>query len=967
MASKKPPPVTQPTGPPVEEHHPGSIPVNNMNPPTENSNEIRPADADLPVIPIPRVHPVNFEVTNSGNAVGFLTELLTSLQSVDNSSVLLPHPEANVDSLPCSLISEIPKEAEEKKEFVLQYLHGLRITNNIMKGKFWLLCHANFLTFKKNEKFKNWMSGSKTAPRVQLDRTDLPGTTRHPVGIFVNVIARSDLERNFADRISSSLVASHPTRNVPAFQIEAKPIFIKDSRTRVYRLLASSKEDVTTLKEMMATIMPRPNTDVSFIPYVVWESLPSEKKKAYFDMQQSFAEDYNAMIFRGIKNHLLRLTETRNRSFTLGKTEFYKQRLTILEWIYSQASSDSTRLFYKVYSSASGEIEIWHNRKHEQEARAWLKSALSAIAKLSGIDINSDRVSAEAMFVSPDNVWKNMAANFLGKTLLEERKGYLDFSPPTRSASNPSAVKPTNSRNSKAAIKPRKLQIVFDLDDVASVLSLDHRDAKSATSSKKSRRSKSNKAKKQAALATASTSAPTTDTAAAVPLDANRVEAKKKADKALVVALAALKKAPFGSANLNAGEYYSVLDAYGNSIPIVYLRGIAVPLTEANLLASRSTQPTIRTVPPSPQPTVTPRISAALAAAESPDTTLADSVTAQYAGLDTRHTITTEQQTWADMNESDDDTAPTATSPHIPNSNDYSVHRSMTGFSEVDSKEYRDNTDFDDMTEQSDNTNDNRTVTSLNSTVTWSSKVKAPPTPPAKVPPAHQSAENHVATSLQRAVTAPTSVLRPSSFAAVHAGNTPDPAQVTHASVAAPRLSNANAQMPGKRTEEAALVARIRQGHHLQTMASNARHKAETDCMLETIASFKQQLQAMQQQYSVLASNMSVSASASTISSAGASQFETVRRSTKSSTIQRSPPKNPSVSSTAGKKSRTSTSQNRFSALQGEEDEEEITFTGEEMDLTTDSMSVEETATRVSNLSIQKPPASGSNGAGNTK
>jgi hypothetical protein len=46
----------------------------------------------------------------------------------------------------------------------------------------------------------------------------------------------------------------------------------------VYRMLISSVSNVKIMTEKMAVIMPKPSTDISYIPQKVWDSLLASKK-----------------------------------------------------------------------------------------------------------------------------------------------------------------------------------------------------------------------------------------------------------------------------------------------------------------------------------------------------------------------------------------------------------------------------------------------------------------------------------------------------------------------------------------------------------------------------------------------------------------------------------------------------------------------------------------------------------------
>ena len=97
-----------------------------------------------------------------GNILRFLSTLIVHLQVVDKTSALLPTPEATT-AVPFSRTAQIPKEVEEAKDFVKEYIAGLTVTKKgTMKGKVWITSHAKFVTIKKNGSF--W-PGSRGARR----------------------------------------------------------------------------------------------------------------------------------------------------------------------------------------------------------------------------------------------------------------------------------------------------------------------------------------------------------------------------------------------------------------------------------------------------------------------------------------------------------------------------------------------------------------------------------------------------------------------------------------------------------------------------------------------------------------------------------------------------------------------------------------------------------------------------------
>ena len=146
-----------------------------------------------------------------------------------------------------------------------------------------------------------------------------------------------------------------------------------------------------------------------------------------------------------------------------------------------------------------------------------------------------------------------------------------------------------------------------------------------------------------------------------------------------------------------------------------------------------------------------------------------------------------------------------------------------------------------------------------------------------------------------------------------------------------------------------------------------ARHSAENNRRSAQMDQFVEQLAALKAHNAELVAKVA-SASSNTSTEMQVYTPPRDRRSQKSTTLQRSPPKNPTPSNTATKKQRSeSQPQNRYAALTSTDDDDEETYTfSEQIDQTTD-MLIDETAEKVSTLTLKKPPASGSNRAGKNK
>jgi hypothetical protein len=75
-------------------------------------------------------------------------------------------------------------------------------------------------------------------------------------------------------------------------------------------MLTSSVSNVTILTENMAVIMPKPLTDIGYIPQKAWDSFLATKKDEYVTMQRVFESDHDSRLFVGLKNAKMLLSKT---------------------------------------------------------------------------------------------------------------------------------------------------------------------------------------------------------------------------------------------------------------------------------------------------------------------------------------------------------------------------------------------------------------------------------------------------------------------------------------------------------------------------------------------------------------------------------------------------------------------------------------------------------------------------------
>ena len=106
--------------------------------------------------------------------------------------------------------------------------------------------------------------------------------------------------------------------------------------------------------------------------------------------------------------------------------------LTIIQWLSQLTTKDGSRLVVKVSQCLHGEIELWHHVTQTNAAKAWLSTALAEIARLFGIDFDTNRPSAEDMFQNPDKVKVMLEKLNNGVPLYVQRDKFMEFNPPSK-------------------------------------------------------------------------------------------------------------------------------------------------------------------------------------------------------------------------------------------------------------------------------------------------------------------------------------------------------------------------------------------------------------------------------------------------------------------------------------------------------------------------------------------------------
>jgi hypothetical protein len=179
----------------------------------------------------------------------------------------------------------------------------------------------------------------------------------------------------------------------------------------------------------MAKIMPGPSpTDICYIKYQLWGLLPNEKKIAYYAMQKRFNDNHSALRLKGVQNPheiigRLNSTGTQTQAGT-------SKEVLVFTWLTTLEASDGFTMFPKVLPCKSGQIELWHNIVHTQEAKAWATTALTEIARLSRVFIEQDRQrAAEELFTHPDRVYERLEQSKKEVLVPTTRSVLMDFQP----------------------------------------------------------------------------------------------------------------------------------------------------------------------------------------------------------------------------------------------------------------------------------------------------------------------------------------------------------------------------------------------------------------------------------------------------------------------------------------------------------------------------------------------------------
>jgi hypothetical protein len=405
----------------------------------------------------------------------------------------------------------------------------------------------------------------------------LTGSVKVSAGFFFNVAPRHDMATNFHRQIVNNLsLRTKETGLIPDFQIEVYPLHGHGgTKVHLYRMLTSSVTNVQILTKKMALLLPKPTTDISCIPQEVWGSLLPTKKAEYTTMQRVFEQNHNSRLFVGLKNAKLKL----GRTVAGGSTQGHGTAgISIYDWLTRVKAADGCNMFSKVFECDNGDVELWHHVSHGQEARAWMLTALAEIARLSGIDMEADRNSAEAMFKNQERVWASMRKLHTGVSLpAQQRSVFMDFSPPTGVIT----FLYCQTSRGKQRRGQSEVKLVFNIEAASTISVLTTDDTKSKASSRSRRK------KNQGSQAGQMSSAATTVTED----DGDKAAALAAAKTAIQIADAAVAIDSPKIITAHQGAYATIADKFGNLLPVVMVEGKWVALTPATLRESRKKAP----------------------------------------------------------------------------------------------------------------------------------------------------------------------------------------------------------------------------------------------------------------------------------------------------------------------------------------------------------------------------------------
>ena len=554
-------------------------------------------------------HRVDFKVQNLTNPVHFLYDLLMNLQVVDPTSCLVPSDQAPLASLNLSDNSVLRSNDADLQTLSSYYLHDLHATNDSpgFRGCFILRCNIEFLKFKEDRTFMAWLKGNNTPlsvtnkVRISLDKCELPGTKRYPVGFFIHTVAREDLAQNFADMYLKLLIDDEWS-DIPLFSVRAYTAYMAENSCRAFRVIAASEEDAKLVSHMMATMMGAPSNKISFIPYQTWRTMKNQAdKSAYIISQHRFMTENRATILEGF----------RDASF-----EFRKPH-SAMTWFFKARSSNNRVLFSSILQVPTKQVVLYYKYADEKDVQAWKLTAFEELVRFANCGREVQSSIAEEMFMDPENIYRLSENSHATIGMIEQNSIYSNFKP------IPGEVTPTkrNTRNQQ-----RNLNLVFDSwtpaeEQVQQPRKLAHTSHQAKSNSQDRNTASVGDTARKAALRAANavisrsqkqdkhkdsltTTPAAQNTLQVTPAEQRELQIKKNAmkraaEEASVIAVNEARRIydeydetvppSFNSTGYN---YEVILDSYGNELPVVWMPSEQnfLRLTEENYLRSKEEQ-----------------------------------------------------------------------------------------------------------------------------------------------------------------------------------------------------------------------------------------------------------------------------------------------------------------------------------------------------------------------------------------
>jgi hypothetical protein len=126
------------------------------NPESFDSQAPENRRTQVPALALQEPHTVLFTVFQDGNAICFLSEVLTNLLAVDPTSKILPNMEAHSYYPTLGRNSIFPTNAIDAKNFAKAYMADLKVSSKgDMKGKVLLKTQAKFLRLRRTRSSEN--------------------------------------------------------------------------------------------------------------------------------------------------------------------------------------------------------------------------------------------------------------------------------------------------------------------------------------------------------------------------------------------------------------------------------------------------------------------------------------------------------------------------------------------------------------------------------------------------------------------------------------------------------------------------------------------------------------------------------------------------------------------------------------------------------------------------------------------